>query len=101
MSSISTWISTPSIPCTNASSNSWEMVIDGKVARNVSRAKSSQSRRPRSIVTGAFNRCGLPAELLEVLEDLPVGLGDGHVVDAGDPPAHQALVVEFPQLVSV
>src|SRR5690606_17609825 len=31
----------------------------------------------------------------------PLGFGDGHVVDAGLPPRHQALGGELPQLVAV
>src|SRR6185369_12010840 len=34
-------------------------------------------------------------------EELAIAFGDGNVVDAGLPPAHQAVVVEFPQLVAV
>ena len=34
-------------------------------------------------------------------EELAVTVGDMNVVDAGFPPAHQAVVVEFPQLVTV
>src|SRR6516165_11429177 len=34
-------------------------------------------------------------------EELAVTFGDGDVVDAGLPPTHQAVVVEFPQLVAV
>ena len=34
-------------------------------------------------------------------EDAPLGLGDRDVVDAGLPAAHQAVLVELPQLVAV
>src|SRR5207245_2777199 len=34
-------------------------------------------------------------------EELAVAFGDGDVVDAGFPSTHQAVVVEFPQLVAV
>src|SRR5262249_8366077 len=34
-------------------------------------------------------------------EELPIAFGNGHVVDSGFPPTHQAVVVEFPEFVAV